>query len=679
MARMPRLSPPIVREAAHGRGPDALTEETLPGLRIASGLFAAGLLLAVADVVAIALTLPLPHAGIGLRLGHHFFAFAETVGVGAFAALAAGSFVRLLRPPRWVAAGVAIAMTTGLIYLAIGENLTRGASLTLEGHYETALFVAYLVFLGVLLPAAYAIGALFSRWRLLCLLPLFLSLIVMSFDHVINKDDYQGIHGVVVWGASLLGGAAVGPFVLRCGLALARRQRGRWMLAAVGLFALLGLALPPPNGVRYELFREPCAVAPWVLATVLWRAPGLHGPVPPTPPSEWIEDRRALPPVPPTAPPLLPKNAVVVLVTIDAMRFDAVANSNNDTLLPTLADFKRRGVFFTRAFGASTQTALSLSTLFSGRYYSEQYWTDHGRGRTRFLYPSDDSSIRFPEVLTSRGVGTANFAGLIFLCNEYGVLRGFTEETMTVTSAYHALAPQLINPLLERLEHAGAGPLFLYTHLMEPHDPYDRGRQDGTPQERYLSEVAVADAQLGRVERYLEEHFDGRWALLVSADHGEAFGEHGGFTHGKSLYDELLHVPLLARSPHFATRRVDEPVSLIDVGPTILDLFGIETPSSFMGQSLVPFFTRGGAPHLTRPLIAEGRLRRSLIMPDGLKVIEDLRRKIVEVYDLSRDPGETTNLFDEETARADVALAALRAFFAVHTRTEGGYEVPFKP
>jgi hypothetical protein len=60
-------------------------------------------------------------------------------------------------------------------------------------------------------------------------------------------------------------------------------------------------------------------------------------------------------------------------------------------------------------------------------------------------------------------------------------------------------------------------------------------------------------------------------------------------------------------------------------------------------------------------------------------VIEDLRRKLVEAYDLSHDPGETRNIFDAEPARADAGLATLRAFFAAHTRTEGGYEVPFKP
>ena len=103
-----------------------------------------------------------------------------------------------------------------------------------------------------------------------------------------------------------------------------------------------------------------------------------------------------------------------------------------------------------------------------------------------------------------------------------------------------------MNPLLGRLHRAGAGPLFVYTHLMEPHAPYDRGRRDGTPYERYVSEVAVADVQLGRVLALLKKRFADRWVLMVSADHGEAFGEHGTFEHGKTLYEELVHVPLLA-------------------------------------------------------------------------------------------------------------------------------------
>jgi hypothetical protein len=87
----------------------------------------------------------------------------------------------------------------------------------------------------------------------------------------------------------------------------------------------------------------------------------------------------------------------------------------------------------------------------------------------------------------------------------------------------------------------------------------------------------------------------------------------------------------------------------------------------------------GGSVEITRPLIAEGRLRRSLKKPNGLKVIDDPRRKVVEVYDLTADPRETRNLYDLEPARSDAILAELRAFFAVHAWKRDGYTPPYKP
>jgi arylsulfatase A-like enzyme len=164
----------------------------------------------------------------------------------------------------------------------------------------------------------------------------------------------------------------------------------------------------------------------------------------------------------------------------------------------------------------------------------------------------------------------------------------------------------------------------------------------------------------------------------VSADHGEAFGEHATFQHTKTLYDELVRVPLLVRGPGVAPRAIDTRVGLVDLGPTILDLFGVETPASFEGQSLVPLL-KGGAPALDRPLVAEGRLRRAMYLPDGLKVIEDDRRKTVEVYDLGRDPGELDNLFDRDPGRSDAAVATLRAFFTAHRSTRAGYRPVYKP
>jgi arylsulfatase A-like enzyme len=164
----------------------------------------------------------------------------------------------------------------------------------------------------------------------------------------------------------------------------------------------------------------------------------------------------------------------------------------------------------------------------------------------------------------------------------------------------------------------------------------------------------------------------------VAADHGEAFGEHGTIYHTKTLYEELLRVPLIVRGPGIAARRIDRHVTLMDLGPTLLDVFGVDTPPGFMGQSLVPLLQGRDAP-LDRPVLAEGRLRRALYFGDHLKVIEDERRKLVEVYDLLADPGEMRNLFDADSQRVLPGLAALRAFFEAHAYAKPGYSPPYKP
>jgi len=661
---------------------DATRNEAAPGIRLAAGLFAGSAILAAASAIGIAARVPMPTAGLGLRLADHLFDAAETLGVGALLAATAGAFAALTaraRVPRWAAAIGYVAAATALVSAPLGENLVRVSSLTLDGRHETALFVAYLTAVGLGVPGAYLVGSLLSRGRWLRLLPIAVALGMMAGNYGFLVDDYHGIHAVIAWGAAVLAGGALGPLAERAALALACAPRGRVALVAMAIFAFLGIVVPPSNATRVELFRQPCAVAPWVLASTIWRAPRRDAVAagPAGSPAPWLAPRELAPPLPPTERRARP-DPILVLITVDAVRADAVADPANATLFPTLTEMKHSGVVFTHAYAPGTQTALSLSTLFSSRYFSELLWTDHGVGRTRYLYPADDPSPRFPALLSANGVATGNFAPVVFLGAEFGVASGFEEERVVVTGWTHARATQVIEPLLGRLHNHGHGPLFLYTHLMEPHEPYDRGRKDGTPRERYLSEIAVADAQIGRVLRFLQKRYAQRWGLIVSADHGEAFGEHGTFQHGKTLYDELVHVPLVAAGPLFSPRTIDENVGLVDLGPTILDLFGVPTPATFEGQSLVPLLV-GGSATLTRPLIAECRLERSILLPDGLAVIEDQRRKLVEAYDLRADPGELHNLFDVAPARVDAALGTLRAFFRVNTRRQGGYEPPFKP
>jgi len=165
---------------------------------------------------------------------------------------------------------------------------------------------------------------------------------------------------------------------------------------------------------------------------------------------------------------------------------------------------------------------------------------------------------------------------------------------------------------------------------------------------------------------------------VVLADHGEAFGEHGTTFHSKTLYQELIHVPLIFYGPGIAAKRHDEWVSLIDVAPTLLALYGQAVPPFMMGESLLPSLVGQPQPPRVRPIAAEGRQRRALVLQEGLKAIEDRRHKTIEAYDLVRDPEELVDLVKQDPVRAAEALSALRSFFAQYAAERDGYRPPYK-
>jgi arylsulfatase A-like enzyme len=178
-------------------------------------------------------------------------------------------------------------------------------------------------------------------------------------------------------------------------------------------------------------------------------------------------------------------------------------------------------------------------------------------------------------------------------------------------------------------------------------------------------EVALADAQLGRLRRALHElGLANRTALIVGSDHGEGFGEHRVFYHNKTLYEVMVHVPLMFEIPGVKPREVDDFVSLMDVGPTVLALFGAPTPGYFMGESLVPYLS-GGRADTNRLILMEKREERAMVFPDGLKVMR--RGPSQEIYDIRRDPTEADNLWDSLGTKAAERLALMDAYVEVHS------------
>lgn len=636
----------------------------------ALGLVAGFGLLAIANAVTIAVAAPWPSGGLRVSVLHHVFDALELYALAAVGGAIVGAAryaTARWRIPLFAPILAYGAVGTVVINQALGSDLLRQAIVLFEGRFERPLFALFVLLTGFAIPAAHLLGFLLLRWRWTRPIPLILAVGGIITNESILRDDYAGLHGAIGWTAATLAAGTLAPWMYKITTHLRKRLGTRVLVGSAAALALVGLVVRPPNDVRLVMFRQPGALAQWVLAATLWPTPSIDAPAPP--PSEWFEPRDARPAVAPSPKKLIAKAPVVVLITIDALRGDVASDPAYDAMFPHLAALKRSSAVFTRATSAGGQTTVSLSTLFSGRYFSSLAWRLHGVGDQRFLYPADDPSPRFPELLDARGVVTVAYPSVNFLAGDFGVARGFREQTVIARGRSHAHAASVVSPLLARLKKADHRPMFLFAHLMEPHAPYDRGKlKKGPAFDRYLSEIVVADAALGRIiERLREPRLRDRAVLIISADHGEAFGEHSTFEHTKTVYDELLHVPLIIHGPGIAPRRVDEHVGLIDVGPTILDIFGLPTPGTFMGQSLVPVL-EGQPPSFTRPLAAEGRLRRTLFVPPSLKVIEDLRRKTIEVYDVANDPGELHNLYDDDRPRAEPAVAALRAFFAAHAR-----------
>jgi arylsulfatase A-like enzyme len=374
----------------------------------------------------------------------------------------------------------------------------------------------------------------------------------------------------------------------------------------------------------------------------------------------------------------LPEHPVVIFLTIDALRADMFLNRRHDRSIPTLAELRDTSVNFSMARTPGSQTVVTLTSLFAGTYFSQQYWTR--RPGVRDLWPHEDRSVRFPELLTNAGVNTVTFATAKMFTNDYGMVRGFTHSRYVKgPRKWYAYSHQVIPRLNKVLRKLGSDEsLFAYMHLLDAHYTMSPLGKKLPRRKRFVRNLAAVDRQLKKLLRTLRSRkLLERTALIISADHGEGFGQHGTKYHCENLYEELVRVPLLMKLPGVERRNVSEPVSLIDMGPTVLDLMGLPTPGHYMGQSLTGFL-RGESPRLTRPIVAEGRLKKSLVFTDGHKVVVDDRHHTVELYDLIRDPREKHNLFEKGSPLAVERLLLLRKFFSVHTIQRAGYKVPYR-
>jgi len=593
---------------------------------------------------------------------------AYSTGHILFCGLVLGVFADVgdrLLPRRALVRGIAAWLTS----IAVGFAIFSEDYANFEPTIRVLLVVASGLPYGVLV----AMSPLVRRSRAAAGSLMVASLGLTVVNSFVLVGGYAGIHLAMTLAAGLLASVSLASWldhrIATEGLAV----KVGWGVTAAMVVA--SVAISPSNAVQLKLVRQPSASVVTFLARlrhVESSTASSAAQVVPTEQEQWFVDRSDRAPIAPTRPALHDK-PIVLFITVDALRADLFTNPS-EAATTNLRAMGAEGTLFTHARSPASATSPSIGALFTGKYYSSLYWTRHKVGRKRKYFLPKDPTPRWPALLEDQGVRRKMVRRRGGFGPESGLVGGMNEYTTP-----YKWADEIVDAIIRFLDSRGDEPLLIYAHMMDPHAPYtSRGKFD-EPRDGYLAEVAFVDEHIGRLWSYVREHgLDERTFFVVSSDHGEAFGEHGTKYHAANIYEELVRIPLIVVGPNVVPRVLNEPVSLIDLGPTILDLFGAPTPGYFMGQSLVPLLSGGNTP-LSRPIILDtGRRKQAIIGRDGLKTIRNLRDHTTELYDLNADPQELQNLIERRPAVAKKRLGALAAFFEAHEIRRKGYKVPYR-
>jgi hypothetical protein len=328
----------------------------------------------------------------------------------------------------------------------------------------------------------------------------------------------------------------------------------------------------------------------------------------------------------------------ILLLTVDAARADFGGTGRR---LPTFERLANEGIVFRSHYTAAGSTRPAIHTFFQGTWP----WMNGKRMKSSLF----------------RVFRTHGFRTLVVLPNDYPLqtnrwLRDDVDQLVTDTRPALPRGPvadQTTDALLRGLARVGSAPFLAWAHYLDPHAPYDA--EGSSDRERYVGELARVDREIGRLLVKLEATgLLARTLVVLSADHGEEFFEHGGEDHGLAVYDESVRVPLVFRAPGGAVRgHVDVPSSGLDLGPTLLELAGVRVDEPFggFGEDLFAaspgrtvFAINRGVGAVTAPATSFAAIR------GRYKLVYSPYYESAELYDLRADPRETRNLVDDYPA-----------------------------
>ncbi len=353
-----------------------------------------------------------------------------------------------------------------------------------------------------------------------------------------------------------------------------------------------------------------------------------------------------------------------VLLSIDAVRPDHVgAYGYRRNTTPNIDRFARDAARFANAYCTSPRSLRSFSSIWTGRYPAMIQW-----GLDNQYLDLLPENVTLAEQLAEAGYVSAGHSNADYFHRTSGFFQGFSEWHEPAGEWKGDVWAEVaqINTFLSA--HAtDPRPFFLWAHMMEPHDGYRHWPEHdfgSAAIDNYDSEIARADDAVGRVLEVVDRVAAQRpVVVMIFSDHGEAFGEHGYFAHSSDLHQEQARVMLFIRGPGIPAGERRALTSLMDLNPTILNYVGRPSETPIDARSLVPVLQDPATPyvggswrdHLFLEVSPDGMipLEQKALLAPPYKLIYDVSRGLFQLYDLSRDPQENTNLVDDDRPLAN--------------------------
>ncbi len=367
----------------------------------------------------------------------------------------------------------------------------------------------------------------------------------------------------------------------------------------------------------------------------------------------------------------------VLFIVVDALRADALGvNGSKVPATPFLDKLATETWCFTNCRSSASLTKASMCSLWTSNYPSVHAVIS----RTDKL---DDRFQTLPEIMKDCGLRTTLVSGNPWLSDEFGMSQGFDEESLI--NYAHDMGRDfdgndLNETFLKWIDRQPNVPFFAHLHYMDCHDPYNATAEDmkqfvqvdgkdfsvngpitsemrsgdlAYMRQHYQAAVRSLDRIISRLFQELENRqLLSNTIIVLTADHGEEFGEHGGLGHGTTLYDELLRVPLMIHVPGEPPARLEGITSLVDVLPTLRELMGIPSSADDVGVDLTQYVKGQPLPeraiHARVQSLSDYSELYAAIWNDH-KFIFNRSKGTKEFYDLRADPKERSPFRPEQS------------------------------